>query len=68
METLTLRRPDDFHHHLRDGAVLKDTAGAAAAQFARAIVMPNLVPPVTTLKDAQEYKGQILNALTQACF
>lgn len=64
--TLTLTQPDDWHHHLRDGAVLKDTVGAAARQFQRAIIMPNLVPPVTTAKLASEYKGRILEALAEA--
>ena len=62
-ESMTLLQPDDFHHHLRDGAVLKDTAAAAAAQFGRAIVMPNLMPPVTTTAAASEYKARILEAL-----
>jgi len=66
VETLeiTLRRPDDWHHHLRDGAdVLRDTVRAASAQFSRAIVMPNLVPPVTTAAMAAEYKARITAAL-----
>ena len=48
LQTLTLRAPDDFHHHFRDGEALANTANAAARQFNRAIAMPNLVPPVTT--------------------
>ena len=63
LATLTLRRPDDWHHHLRDGDVLKDTVGAAARQFHRAIIMPNLVPPVTTAALASEYKARVLEAL-----
>ena len=50
---LTLRRPDDWHLHLRDGAALRSVIAASARQFARAIVMPNLKPPVTTLDAAQ---------------
>ncbi len=63
MQTLTLTRPDDWHLHLRDGdqmaAVLPDTA----RQFARAIVMPNLRPPITTMTQAQAYRERILAAL-----
>ncbi|KAL1526480.1 hypothetical protein AB1Y20_015190 [Prymnesium parvum] len=63
-QQLSLIAPDDFHHHLRDGAVLSDTANAAARQFSRALVMPNLVPPVTTAAAASEYKTRILSALS----
>ena len=49
-QTLTIRRPDDWHVHLRDGDMLQAVAPYTARQFARAIVMPNLVPPVTTPK------------------
>ena len=58
-----LIQPDDWHHHLRDGAALATTVPAAARQFQRAIIMPNLVPPVTTTGMAQEYKQRILDAL-----
>lgn len=57
--TFTLTRPDDWHIHLRDGAALALTVPHAAAQFARAIVMPNLVPPVTTVDEALAYKARI---------
>ncbi len=57
---ITLTRPDDFHLHLRDGAVLATTVPATARTFARAIVMPNLTPPVTTAFQASVYKKQIL--------
>lgn len=60
---ITLRRPDDWHHHLRDGDVLVDTVRAASRQFARAIIMPNLVPPVTTAVMAAEYKSRIAAAM-----
>ncbi len=62
-DTLTIRRPDDWHVHLRDGDMLAAVAGYTAAQFARAIVMPNLVPPVTTVAAAEAYRGRILAAL-----
>ena len=61
--TLTLRRPDDMHLHLRDGAMLAAVLPYSARHFARAIVMPNLVPPVVTLADARAYRGRILAAL-----
>ena len=64
MDTLTLRQPDDFHHHLRDGKPLVDTVAAVARQFGRAIVMPNLMPPVTTLVAARAYQERILAALS----
>ncbi len=59
---LTLTRPDDWHIHLRDGAALTRTVADAARQFARAIVMPNLVPPVMTTEHALAYKQRILAA------
>jgi dihydroorotase len=58
-QTLTITRPDDWHIHLRDGAALSRTVGDAAGQFARAIVMPNLVPPVMTAAQALDYKARI---------
>lgn len=61
-QQLTLTRPDDWHIHLRDGAALTRTVGDAAQQFARAIVMPNLVPPVMNAEQAQAYKERILDA------
>ena len=61
-ETLTLRRPDDWHVHLRDGDMLKGVAHHTARQFGRAIVMPNLTPPVTTVKAASAYRLRILSA------
>jgi dihydroorotase len=63
MSTLTLRRPDDWHLHLRDGAALRAVLPFTAAQFARAIVMPNLKPPVTTTALALAYRQRILDAL-----
>ena len=63
MTTLTLTRPDDWHLHLRDGAALAAVLPHTARQFARAIVMPNLKPPVTTVADAAAYLQRILAAL-----
>lgn len=62
-ERLTLRRPDDWHVHLRDGATLAYVLNYTARQFSRAIVMPNLVPPVTTVLAARAYRDRILSAL-----
>ena len=58
-QTLTIRRPDDWHVHLRDGEMLRTVAPYTARQFARAIVMPNLAPPVTTVEAAAEYRERI---------
>lgn len=62
-ERLTLRRPDDWHVHLRDGSILDAVANHTARQFARAIVMPNLVPPVTRVEMAEAYRQRILAAV-----
>ncbi|KGM88432.1 dihydroorotase [Roseovarius mucosus DSM 17069] len=62
-QTLTLRRPDDWHLHLRDGAMLRAVLPETARHFARAIVMPNLVPPVVTGQDAAAYRARILAAM-----
>ncbi|HAN52973.1 MAG TPA: dihydroorotase, partial [Pseudomonas sp.] len=59
---LTLLRPDDWHIHLRDGAALPHTVADAARQFARAIIMPNLVPPVRNADEAEAYRQRILAA------
>jgi len=64
-DRLTIRRPDDWHVHLRDGAMLRAVAPYTARQFARAIVMPNLVPPVTSVAAAEAYRGRILAALPE---
>ena len=58
-QTLTIRRPDDWHLHLRDGDMLKLVAPYTARQFRRAIIMPNLVPPVTTIAAASAYRDRI---------
>jgi len=65
MDTITLRRPDDWHLHLRDGAMLKAVAPESARHFGRAIIMPNLVPPVVTGAMAAAYRDRILAALPE---
>jgi dihydroorotase len=65
LEQLTITQPDDAHLHLRDGAYLTRTVADAASQFARAIVMPNLQDPVTTLEKATQYRDRILKAIPQ---
>ncbi|MCA0272795.1 MAG: dihydroorotase [Proteobacteria bacterium] len=68
-QTLTLRRPDDWHLHLRDGAMLEAVLPESARHFGRAIIMPNLVPPVVTGADARAYRTRIMEAMpTGACF
>lgn len=62
-DTITIRRPDDWHVHLRDGAMMAAVLPYTARQFARAIVMPNLVPPVTTIAAARAYRRRIMAAL-----
>ena len=63
MRTLTITRPDDWHLHLRDGGHLRAVLPDTARRFGRAIVMPNLKPPVTTTRLALEYRGRVLAAL-----
>ncbi len=60
---ITIRRPDDWHVHLRDGEMLEAVVGYTARQFARAIVMPNLTPPVITVAAGEDYRKRILKAL-----
>ena len=62
-ERLVIRRPDDWHVHLRDGDMLAAVAGYTAQQFGRAIVMPNLTPPITTAARARSYRARIMQAL-----
>ncbi len=64
-DSITLIRPDDWHLHLRDGPGMADVVGATAARFGRAIVMPNLRPPVTTVAAAAAYRERILAALPE---
>jgi len=66
-QSLTLRQPDDWHVHLRDGAMLQAVALSTARVFARAIVMPNLNPPITTVAAAQAYRQRIREALPDGC-
>lgn len=62
LQSITIRRPDDWHVHLRDGEMLTRVAPHTARQFARAIVMPNLVPPVTSVEAATAYRNRIVAA------
>jgi dihydroorotase len=64
-EALTIRRPDDWHVHLRDGEMLRKVVGHTARQFARAIVMPNLAPPLSQAADAAAYRERIIAALPE---
>lgn len=66
MTSLTIRRPDDWHLHLRDGAMLEGVLPYTSRHFARAIIMPNLVPPVVTTADARAYRARIMAALPEA--
>ena len=61
--TLRITRPDDWHVHLRDGAAMRSVVGATARVFGRAVVMPNLKPPVTTVDAASAYRERIAAAL-----
>ncbi len=63
MTKLTLRRPDDWHLHLRDSAMLEGVIGDTSRHFGRAIIMPNLVPPVVTTADARAYRERIVKAI-----
>jgi dihydroorotase len=65
MQRLILTRPDDWHLHLRDGAAMRDVVPYSARQFGRAIVMPNLKPPIATVRAALAYRQRILDALPQ---
>ena len=60
---MIITRPDDWHVHLRDGAALVNTCADMARYFGRAIVMPNLTPPVTTVAEASLYRERILRAM-----
>ena len=64
--SLTIARPDDWHVHLRDGAVMAAVVAHTARQFARAIVMPNLSPPISTVTAAEAYRARILAAVPQS--
>ncbi len=62
LQSITIRRPDDWHVHLRDGEMLDRVSPYTARQFARAIVMPNLIPPVTSVEGAAAYRDRIIAA------
>jgi len=64
MSRITITKPDDWHIHLRDGAMLDRTVNDVAAWANRAVVMPNLTPPVKTLADADAYRSRIMSAFT----
>jgi dihydroorotase len=64
-ERITIRKPDDWHLHVRDGAMLRASLPFTASHFGRAIIMPNLLPPVTRVSDAEAYKGRIIAALPE---
>jgi dihydroorotase len=66
MRTLTITRPDDWHVHLRDGDYLVDTVRDISRYFGRAIIMPNLVPPVAEVSQAQEYRDRILSLVPES--
>ncbi|SIS78207.1 dihydroorotase [Phaeovulum vinaykumarii] len=68
MNRITLARPDDWHLHLRDGAMLAGIAPESARDFARALIMPNLVPPVVTGAEAAAYRDRVLDAVRGADF
>lgn len=68
MSTLTITRPDDWHIHLRDGTQLKDTVRDASRYMGRAIIMPNLVPPVTNTEEALAYRERIMAQQPQGNF
>ena len=63
MRELSIRKPDDWHLHVRDGEMLKGVVPCSSAHFGRAIIMPNLVPPVVTTKDAAAYRERIVDAI-----
>lgn len=63
IKTLKIKRPDDWHVHLRDGAMLDAVVDKTARQFARAIIMPNLATPITTVKEGRDYRERILRAV-----
>lgn len=67
MNRMVLTAPDDWHLHVRDGSALASVAPHSARQFARALIMPNLTPPVTTVAQALRYRERILGAIPQGC-
>jgi len=67
MQSLTIIKPDDWHTHLRQAEALKTTVPHTAKQFARAVVMPNLTPPIVNIQQAIDYKNAIINHIPQGC-
>ena len=67
MTRITIRKPDDWHLHVRDGAMLKACLPFTARHFARAILMPNLIPPVVTAADAAAYRDRVRRAVAAGC-
>lgn len=68
-QQLKIRKPDDWHLHLRDGAMLAGVLPYTSHHFGRAIIMPNLVPPVKTVEDARQYRERIMSAIPESdCF
>src|SRR5258708_4427101 len=65
IDRITILKPDDWHLHVRDGAMLKAALPFTAAHFGRAIIMPNLLPPVLRVKDAIDYRNRVLAALPE---
>jgi len=63
IKSLTISKPDDWHLHLRDGGAMRDVVKASASCFGRAIIMPNLSPPVTKVFEAQAYYQRIMQAV-----
>lgn len=68
MQTLSINRPDDWHVHLRDQHALSDTTAATASHFGRALVMPNLVPPLVDVQSINAYRQRIINAASHTKF
>lgn len=66
-EQIEIRRPDDFHLHLRDGLILQNVLSATAKNFARALIMPNLIPPITKISEAKAYQKRILEFVPEGC-
>ena len=63
MEKIILTKPDDWHLHIREGVMMKSTVGMSALQMARAVIMPNLSPPIINVKQAKKYHTEITKAL-----
>ena len=64
-EKIVFRQPDDWHLHLRDGDILNAVVSPTAKVFRRAVVMPNLQPPITSIREAIEYRQRIINAVPE---